>query len=103
MDWTGLDWTGLYLFGLGVLVLGKELVGQGALVKGQRDDDMRIGRAGQGRTDLEGAAHAEDTVVGLLGREALEGEKDDIGLFGDQVIGSVGKEKRSARAQGRRR
>ncbi len=28
----------------------------------------------------ESAAHAEDTVVGLLGRETLEGEKDGLGL-----------------------
>jgi hypothetical protein len=28
--------------------------------------------------DLESAAHAEDTVVGLLGRETLEGEKNGL-------------------------
>lgn len=43
--------------------------------------------------DLECAAHAEDTVVSLLGRKALKGEKDNIGLFGDQVVGSVAGER----------
>jgi hypothetical protein len=28
--------------------------------------------------DLESAAHAEDTVVGLLGRETLEGKKNGL-------------------------
>ena len=40
--------------------------------------------------DLESAAHAEDAVVGLLGRETLEGEKNNIGLFGNEIVGSVG-------------
>jgi hypothetical protein len=38
---------------------------------------------------LECAAETEDTVVGLLRREALEGCEDSLGLFGDQIIGSV--------------
>lgn len=38
---------------------------------------------------LEGAAEAEDAVVGLLGREALDGLENDVGLLGDEVIGSV--------------
>ena len=37
-------------------------------------------------TDLECSADAEDTVVGLLGRETLEGLLDDVVLLGDQVI-----------------
>lgn len=36
---------------------------------------------------LEGAADAEDTVVGLLGRQALEGELDYVVLLGENVIG----------------
>lgn len=38
---------------------------------------------------LESAAQAEDTVVGLLGVEALESGVDDIVLLGEQVIGPV--------------
>ena len=37
-------------------------------------------------TDLECSADAEDTVVGLLGRETLKGLLDDVVLLGDQVI-----------------
>jgi hypothetical protein len=39
--------------------------------------------------DLESAAHAEDTVVGLLGRETLEGEEDGLGLLRNKVVGST--------------
>lgn len=46
--------------------------------------------------DLEGAAHAEYTVVGLLGWETLEGEEDNVGLFGDEIVGSVGQDMVSA-------
>lgn len=50
------------------------------------------GLVGSGvRAYLEGAAEAEDAVVGLLGREALDGLEDDVGLFWDQVVGSVGR------------
>ena len=38
------------------------------------------------RTDLECSADAEDTVVGLLGRETLEGLLNDVVLLGDQVV-----------------
>lgn len=38
---------------------------------------------------LEGAAQTEDTVVGLLGAEALEGGVDDVVLLGEQVISPV--------------
>ena len=39
--------------------------------------------------DLECSPHAEDPVVGFFGREAFDGQQDGLGLFGDQVIGSV--------------
>lgn len=39
--------------------------------------------------NLESAAHAEDTVVGLLGWETREGEEDNLRLFGDEIVGSV--------------
>lgn len=42
---------------------------------------------------LESSAETEDTVVGLLWRETLEGEKDSLGLFWDQVIGSIKRRK----------
>jgi len=38
---------------------------------------------------LHGTAQAEDAVVGLLWREALEGGLDDVVLFGENVIGPV--------------
>lgn len=38
---------------------------------------------------LEGAADAEDAVVGLLGRQTLEGELDYVVLLGEDVIGPV--------------
>lgn len=38
---------------------------------------------------LEGAAQAENTVVGLLGLEALEGGVDNVVLLGEQIIGPV--------------
>ena len=38
---------------------------------------------------LKGAAEAEDAVVGLLGREALDGLENDVGFLWDEVIGSV--------------
>lgn len=46
--------------------------------------------------DLECATHAEDTVVGLLGRETLKGEEDNVGLFRDEIVGSVGHKTMSA-------
>ena len=36
---------------------------------------------------LEGAADAEDAVVGVLGRETLEGELDYVVLLGEDIIG----------------
>jgi hypothetical protein len=41
------------------------------------------------RNYLERPAKAEDAIVGLFGRQALEGELDDVVLLGNQVIGSV--------------
>lgn len=41
------------------------------------------------KTYLEGSSKTEDTVVCLLLRKTLEGKQDSLGLFGDQVIGSV--------------
>lgn len=38
---------------------------------------------------LESAAHAEDTVVGLLGGKALESQLNSLRLLGDQVVGSA--------------
>lgn len=38
---------------------------------------------------LESAAEAENAVIGLLGRETLDGLENDVGLLGDEVIGSV--------------
>lgn len=38
---------------------------------------------------LEGAAEAENAVVGLLGREALDGLENNVGLLWDQVVGSA--------------
>jgi hypothetical protein len=37
---------------------------------------------------LEGAAQAENTVVGLLGSETLEGVLDDVVLLGQEVVGA---------------
>jgi hypothetical protein len=38
---------------------------------------------------LERSAHAEDTVVGLLGRQTLESELHLGALLGNQVVGAV--------------
>lgn len=38
---------------------------------------------------LESAAEAENAVIGLLGRETLDGLENDVGLLGDEVIGSA--------------
>ena len=38
---------------------------------------------------LERAAQAEDTVVGLLGLEALKSGVDNVVLLGEQVVGPV--------------
>jgi hypothetical protein len=40
---------------------------------------------------LECSAHAEDAVVGLLGRQTLESELHLGALFGDEVVGAVWK------------
>lgn len=42
-----------------------------------------------GRVYLESAAQAEDTVVGLLGVEALESGVHNVVLLGEQVVGPV--------------
>lgn len=90
----GLAWSALgemldqaYIFGLGPLALGEELVGHGALV------ELAGCRSGSGWFSvmyLESAADAEDAVVGLLGRQALEGVLDGDVLLGQDVIGPVG-------------
>lgn len=54
--------------GLGPLVLGQQLVGNAA---------------------LDGAADAEDTVVALLFVEAGQCGLDNLGLLGDEIIGSM--------------
>ena len=41
------------------------------------------------RVYLESAAQAEDTIVGLLGVEALEGGVHNVVLLGEQVVGPV--------------
>lgn len=38
------------------------------------------------RANLECAADAEDTVVGLLGGKALDGLLDSLALLGDEVV-----------------
>lgn len=43
-----------------------------------------IGAGGQ--ANLECAADAEDTVVGLLGGKALDGLLDGLALLGDEVV-----------------
>lgn len=63
------------LLGLGPFRLGEQLVSDGG---------------------LHGAAEAEDSVVALLGREALEGEGDGLVLLGDEVVGSAREGERSA-------
>lgn len=45
------------------------------------DWDIRRGRA-----NLECAANAEDAVVGLLGRQALDGLLNSLALLGNQVV-----------------
>lgn len=42
-----------------------------------------------GGAALESAAYAVDTVVGLLGRKALQGEDDVLVLLADQIVGAV--------------
>lgn len=37
--------------------------------------------------NLEGSSHAEDSVVCFLRWETLDGQKNDLGLLGDQIIG----------------
>lgn len=37
-------------------------------------------------SNLDGTADTEDTVVGLLGRQTLDGLLDGLALLGDQVI-----------------
>src|SRR4051812_1599768 len=64
---------------------------------------MSAGHCGNAESmaaNLESAAHAEDTVVGLLGRETLEGEEDDLGLLGDEIIGPVVGGRNVSRASG---
>jgi hypothetical protein len=43
-------------------------------------------RSATQETDLEGSAQTERAVVGQLGRKPLDGELDDVALFGDEVI-----------------
>tara|TARA_R110002060_G_scaffold74151_1_gene83257 strand:- start:380 stop:715 length:336 start_codon:yes stop_codon:yes gene_type:complete len=40
-------------------------------------------------TNLESSSEAENTVIGLLLRETLEGKKNGLGFLGDQIIGSA--------------
>lgn len=83
-------WRGrTHLLGLGLLVRGEESVRDRAL-------QLRRVLAFWGRTDkrerrlggtnLDGTADTEDTVVGLLGRQTLDGLLDSLALLGDQVI-----------------
>lgn len=37
---------------------------------------------------LHSSSHSEDAVVGFLRWQALDGEGDLVGLFGDQIIGA---------------
>ena len=50
---------------------------------------LRLGQELVGGAGLEGAAQAVDAVVGLLGREALQGLDDLLVLLDDQVVGPV--------------
>ena len=69
----GLNIVATHLLGLGPLVPGQELVGN---------------------TALDGAAEPIDTVVGYLGREALQGLENIFVLLDDQVIGAVRRDKK---------
>lgn len=39
------------------------------------------------KANLEGSSHAEDSVVCFLWWETLDGQKNDLGFLGDQIIG----------------
>ena len=89
LHWLAFAWTverwNAYLFCLGPLVLGQKLVGYGALCCLANHAQLLRHR----QSYLESTAQAEDTVVGFLGRQTLEGELDGVVLLGDQVIGSA--------------
>jgi hypothetical protein len=80
------EWADPYLLGLCVLVLGKKLVGKRCLQNVSLD---RHNAELDVRAHLESSSKTEDTVVGLLLGKTLEGQEDLLGLFGDQIIGSV--------------
>lgn len=78
-----------HLLGLGLLSSGEKLVGKGQLygkspwsaaIAGYDNQDIS--------TNLERSAETEDTVVGLLGGQTLDGSLDGFALLGDQVIES---------------
>lgn len=48
-----------------------------------------------GDAALDGTAHPVDAVVGLLGRETLQGQEDGLALLGNQVIGPAKMENHS--------
>lgn len=76
---------GTHLGGLDLLGSGKKSVGDGALqLTALLDLWPEIVEGG--RANLECAADAEDTVVGLLGGKALDGLLDGLGLLGDEVV-----------------
>lgn len=76
------------LFGLGVLRLGEKLVSERSLEE-SAPCSVPATLSFVSSTNLESSSEAENTVVGLLLREALEGKENGLGLLGDQIIGSA--------------
>src|SRR5687768_16659762 len=71
---------------LGPLLLGEQLVRDGALSQlAPTRQKIVIHR----NIYLHSPSEAEDTVVGVLWRQALESLLDDIIFFGEQIIGPV--------------
>jgi hypothetical protein len=80
--WTG----GTRLGGLGLLSSGEKSVGDRALQLTAWLDLWWAEIGEGGRANLECAADAEDTVVGLLGGKALDGLLHGLALLGDEVV-----------------
>ena len=75
-----------YFFRLGLLVLWEDLVCKGALWYCQYTPQQLSTNSS---SYLECSSHAENTVVRLLGWQALERREDGLGLLGNQVVGSA--------------
>lgn len=75
-----------YLFRCCLFLFGQKLMCERALQMLVSEYAMPLISS---NTHLDSPAKTENTIVRLLGGKTLEGEKNSLGLLGNQIIGSV--------------